>query len=215
MASSLEIVRLCASPVSISRHKSPVKLESRKRIFRLADSRSWGRLGRCVRVRSSALNNGDNQSKGEEPPESLFMKELKRRGMTPTSLLQDYEVDVDEIKTGGKDTRNSSSKTTATTTPPFDQSLLNQRERSLALNSEGLEGLIPRARILLTIGGTFFLGFWPLIVLTLGAFSALYLYFGADFIHDGSRTPVSPPPYIDPYTLLEDERISGINPRLN
>lgn len=67
------------------------------------------------------------------------MKELKRRGMTPTSLLQDYEVDVDEIKTGGKDTRNSSSKTTATTTPPFDQSLLNQRERSLALNSEGLE----------------------------------------------------------------------------
>lgn len=71
---------------------------------------------------------------GEEPPESLFMKELKRRGMTPTSLLQDYEVDQDEIKTG-KDTGN---KTTATT-PAFDQSLLNQRERSLALNSEGLE----------------------------------------------------------------------------
>ncbi|CAH8283257.1 unnamed protein product [Eruca vesicaria subsp. sativa] len=140
------------------------------------------------------------------------MKELKRRGMTPTSLLQDYEVDVDEIKTSGKETRNSSSKTTATTTPPFDQSLLNQRERSLALNSEGLEGLIPRARILLTIGGTFFLAFWPLMVLTLGAFSALYLYFGADFVHDGSRTPVSPPPYIDPYALLEDERI---NPRLN
>ncbi|KAL0715492.1 hypothetical protein Bca4012_064814 [Brassica carinata] len=212
MVSSFEIVRLCVSPVSVSRHKSPVKSESRKRVFRLADSGSWGRLGRCVRVHSSALNNGDNQPKGEEPPESLFMKELKRRGMNPTSLLQDYEVDVvDEIKTGGKETRNSS-KTTATTTPAFDQSLLNQRERSLALNSEGLEGLIPRARILLTIGGTFFLAFWPLIVLTLGAFSALYLYFGADFVHDGSRTPVSPPPYIDPYALLEDERI---NPRLN
>ncbi|MED6219356.1 hypothetical protein PIB30_035070 [Stylosanthes scabra] len=28
---------------------------------------------------------------GEEPPESLFMKELKRRGMTPTSLLEDYK----------------------------------------------------------------------------------------------------------------------------
>ncbi|KAF8093648.1 hypothetical protein N665_0381s0008 [Sinapis alba] len=210
MGSSLEIVRL----VSISRHKSPVKLESGKRVFRLADSGCWGRLGRCVRVHSSALNNGDNQSKGEEPPESLFMKELKRRGMTPTSLLQDYEVDVDEIKNSGKETRNSSKTTaTTTTTPAFDQSLLNQRERSLALNSEGLEGLIPRARILLTIGGTFFLGFWPLIVLTLGAFSALYLYFGADFIHDGSRTPVSPPPYIDPYALLEDERINP--PRLN
>ncbi|KAJ4886250.1 hypothetical protein Rs2_25998 [Raphanus sativus] len=98
----------------------------------------------------------------------------------------------------------------------FDQSLLNQRERSLALNSEGLEGLIPRVKILLTTGGTFFLGFWSLIVLTLGAFSALYLYFGADFVHDGSRNPVSPPPpYIDPYALLEDERISGINSRLN
>ncbi|ESQ30473.1 hypothetical protein EUTSA_v10011774mg [Eutrema salsugineum] len=210
-SSSLEIVKLCGSPVSISRHQSPVKLEPRKRVFRLADSRNWHRLGRCVRVCSSARD-GDNQSKGDEPPESLFMKELKRRGMTPTSLLQDYEVDVDEVKTG-KETGNST-KTTATT-PAFDQSLLNQRERSLALNSEGLEGLIPRAKILLTIGGTFFLGFWPLIVLTLGAFSALYLYFGADFVHDGSRTPVSPPPYIDPYALLEDERISGIDPRVN
>lgn len=75
---------------------------------------------------------------GDEPPESLFMKELKRRGMTPTSLLQDYEVDVDEIKTGKESGSSSSSKTTATT-PAFDQSLLNQRERSLALNSEGLE----------------------------------------------------------------------------
>ncbi|KAF8096646.1 hypothetical protein N665_0304s0011 [Sinapis alba] len=211
--SSLDIVKFCGgySPVSsISRHKSTVKLESSKRVFRLTDSQ---RLGRCVRVYSSSpRSGGDNQSKGDEPPESLFMKELKRRGMTPTSLLQDYEVDVDEIKTTGKE----SSKTTATTTPPpFDQSLLNQRERSLALNSEGLEGLIPRAKILLATGGTFFLGFWPLIVLTLGAFSALYLYFGADFVHDGSRTPVSPPPYIDPYALLEDERISGIGSRLN
>ncbi|CAE5959797.1 unnamed protein product [Arabidopsis arenosa] len=210
-SSSLEIVKLCGSPVSFPRHKSPIRLECRKRVLRLSDSRTWHRLGTCVRVSSSALN-GDNQSKGEEPPESLFMKELKRRGMTPTSLLQDYEVDQDEIKTG-KETGNTP-KATATT-PAFDKSLLNQRERSLALNSEGLEGLIPRARILLTIGGTFFLGFWPLIVLTLGAFSALYLYFGADFVHDGSRTPVSPPPYIDPYALLEDERISGMDPRVN
>ncbi|KAF2294312.1 hypothetical protein GH714_009173 [Hevea brasiliensis] len=43
----------------------------------------------------------------EEPPESLFMKELKRRGMTPTSLLEDtnrgsYGVE-DEIKLGEED----------------------------------------------------------------------------------------------------------------
>ena len=63
--SSLEIVKLCGySPVSsISRHKSTVKLESRKRVFRLADSR---RLGRCVKVYSSSpRNGGDNQSKGQ------------------------------------------------------------------------------------------------------------------------------------------------------
>ncbi|XLS82081.1 hypothetical protein HN51_047912 [Arachis hypogaea] len=33
----------------------------------------------------------DTEFSGEEPPESLFMKELKRRGMTPTSLLEDYK----------------------------------------------------------------------------------------------------------------------------
>lgn len=73
MASSLEIVKLCGSPVSISRHKSPVKLESRKRVFRVADSRSWHRLGRCVRVYSSSQN-GDNQSKGQ-----LFFLNLCKR----------------------------------------------------------------------------------------------------------------------------------------
>nr|XP_025692371.1 uncharacterized protein LOC112794595 [Arachis hypogaea] len=31
------------------------------------------------------------QIDGEKPPESLFMKELKRMGMTPTSLLEDYK----------------------------------------------------------------------------------------------------------------------------
>ncbi|CAE5959791.1 unnamed protein product [Arabidopsis arenosa] len=76
------------------------------------------------------------------------MKELKRRGMTPTSLLQDYEGDQDEIKTG-KETGNSS-KATATT-PAFDKSLFNQRERSLALNSEGLEEFVNCRNELLTV----------------------------------------------------------------
>lgn len=60
-SSSLEIVKLCGSPVSFPRHKSPIKLECRKRVFRLPNSRSWHRL----RVSSSALNGGDNQSKGQ------------------------------------------------------------------------------------------------------------------------------------------------------
>ena len=36
------------------------------------------------------------------------------------------------------------------------------------------QGLIPRAKLLLTLGGTFFLGFWPLILITVAFFSSLY-----------------------------------------
>lgn len=85
----------------------------------------------------------------------------------------------------------------------------------MALNSEGLEGLVPRAKLLLTTGGTFFLGFGPLILATIAFFSVVYLYFGPSFIHDGSKTPTSPQQYIDPYALLEDERISQMAPRVN
>lgn len=124
------------------------------------------------------------------------------------------------------------------------------------------QGLIPRAKLLLTLGGTFFLAFWPLIVITVSFFFALYFvrlsslvfvtefqfniqqrseiwaflqnpkwktnnsslifllwimmqFFGPSFVHDGSETPISPPPYVDPYALLEDERISQISPRVN
>ncbi|CAN1284833.1 hypothetical protein LINPERPRIM_LOCUS18756, partial [Linum perenne] len=180
----------------------------------------------------------------DEPPESLFMKELRRRGMTPASLLEEskkgagFGVDDDEMKLGDGDRVGAKRNAVQT---EIDKGLSNQRERSMALNSEGLEGLIPRARVLLTTGGTFFLGFGPLILVTVGFFSALYLVsflmhcfqihitsllliqlcdfvcniyqvFGSSFVHDGSITLVSPPPYIDPYALLEDERISAITP---
>ncbi|XP_019422814.1 PREDICTED: uncharacterized protein LOC109332322 isoform X3 [Lupinus angustifolius] len=140
-----------------------------------------------------------NQNNEEEPPESLFMKELKRRGMTPTSVLEEE--------------RRFPNRNSVQTN--IERSLDNQRERSMALNSEGLEGLIPRARLLLTLGGTFFLAFWPFILLTVASFSALYFYFGPIFIHDGSNMHISPPQYVDPYELLEDERISQIARPLN
>lgn len=77
---------------------------------------------------------------GEEPPESLFMKELKKRGMTPTSLLEEsnrriYSNDEDiryREEDGGFTNRNFVST-------DVEKSLSNQRERSMALNSEGLE----------------------------------------------------------------------------
>ncbi|KAE8649025.1 hypothetical protein Csa_015052 [Cucumis sativus] len=150
---------------------------------------------------------------GEEPPESLFMKELKKRGITPTSLLED--TNSSDFELGGEMTgenRDFSRRSAVST--EVNKSLSNQRERSMQLNSEGLEGLIPRAKLLLTIGGTFFLGFWPLIIITVSFFFGLYFFLGASFIHDG-QTPISPPPYVDPYALLEDERISQIAPPVN
>ncbi|KAL6347564.1 hypothetical protein AAG906_026089 [Vitis piasezkii] len=214
---SLQILKSSTfPPLPISQSKISRKFtclfsefDSRKRIRNSAFF-TRRRLRVCCGVQE-----GDNQSNGEEPPESLFMKELKRRGMTPTSLLEDSKRGAygleEEIKLEediGFSKRNAYST-------DFEANLSNQRERSMALNSEGLEGLIPRAKLLLTIGGTFFLGFGPLILITVAFFCALYFYFGPTFVHDGSKTPIMPPQYIDPYELLEDERISQIAPRVN
>lgn len=165
--------------------------------------------GRFV-VSCKAQNTEDNESKGEEPTESLFMKELKRRGMTPTSLLEETRSTniIYKEEDGGFSNRNAVST-------DLEKSLANQRERSMELNSEGLEGLIPRAKILLTLGGSFFLAFWPLILVTVASFSAVYIYFGPKFLHDASTRQVYLPQYVDPYALLEDQRISQTAPRLN
>ncbi|KAJ8572438.1 hypothetical protein K7X08_008949 [Anisodus acutangulus] len=157
----------------------------------------------------------DSENQSEEPPESLFMKELKRRGMTPTSLLKETNTNIKEDeKTNSREEDGGFYRRNALSTDS-GRNLTNQREQSMALNSEGLEGLIPRAKLLLTLGGTFFLAFWPLILVTIAAFSALYLYFGPSFVHFASNRSTDPPPYIDPYVLLEEERISQTTPRLN
>lgn len=43
----------------------------------------------------------------------------------------------------------------------------------------------------------------------------LVQYFGAEFVHDGRDNPVSPSPYVDPYELLEEERMYKTAPPLN
>ncbi|KAG8368514.1 hypothetical protein BUALT_Bualt15G0053600 [Buddleja alternifolia] len=166
---------------------------------------------------SCKVEDRDNGSKGEEPPESLFMKELRRRGMTPTSLLEEKNRSVDkdeEVKFREEDGGWSYSTRNRISTDA-EINISNQRETSMALNSEGLEGLIPRAKLLLTLGGTFFLAFWPLILATVASFSALYLYFGPQFVHDGSTTRIAPPQYVDPYALLEEQKIYKTAPLLN
>ncbi|XP_010939315.1 uncharacterized protein [Elaeis guineensis] len=164
------------------------------------------------------LQENDSDSNGEEPPESLFMKELRRRGMTPTSLLEEsnressYELGEEESGASGRS--RGQMKRNGVASVEFEKEISDQRKRSMALNSEGIKGLIPRAKLLLSIGGTFFLGFQPLILITITLFAALYYYFGPSFVHDASKMPVSPP-YIDPYTLLEDESLSQVAPHVN
>ncbi|XP_038905067.1 uncharacterized protein LOC120091218 isoform X1 [Benincasa hispida] len=220
---ALQILKSTVSPPSISQPNFGVQssrffsdLDSTRRFVLLHGRRRSLRYG-CVCRRLSfrcAAQDADKDSNGEEPPESLFMKELKKRGITPTSLLED--TNNSDFGLGGEMTgenRDFSRRSAVST--EVNKSLSNQRERSMQLNSEGLEGLIPRAKLLLTIGGTFFLGFWPLIIITVSFFFALYFFFGASFVHDGSRTAISPPSYVDPYALLEEERISQRAPPVN
>ncbi|OVA16478.1 hypothetical protein BVC80_393g12 [Macleaya cordata] len=117
---------------------------SEKRILKLQSRRrlkfSSGREFRVFcRVRED-----EGESKGEEPPESLFMKELRRRGMTPTSLLEESNKSLYELGEETKlkeDDERGFSKRNAVSTDFEIGRLANQRERSMALNSEGLEVL--------------------------------------------------------------------------
>ncbi|KAJ8497951.1 hypothetical protein OPV22_008503 [Ensete ventricosum] len=174
--------------------------------FRLsppAPRRPSGLLGRVrIRCRLPEDNGGEPDGSGwEEPPESLFTKELRRRGMTPTSLLEDgerralgqgqREMEAKEDSGGGGGKERGSRNGVASV--GLERGMTRPRERSMSVNSEGLEGLLPRAKLLLRIGGTVFLGFWPLILC---------------FVH--MMQPSWQPHRLHssiPYSLLEDEKL--------
>ncbi|CAD6253595.1 unnamed protein product [Miscanthus lutarioriparius] len=167
---------------------------------------------RLRRLRVVRCRAGGEGGKGEaaEAPESLFARELRRRGMAPGAAATPAAGANKEAEEGapvaGAKRRVAAAE--------FERGAAadGQRERSLALNSEGLEGLVPRAKLLLSLGSTFFLAFGPLILVTVSLFAGLYVYIGPSFVHDASKTSVSVPPYIDPYELLEDERLSRPSP---
>ena len=71
------------------------------------------------------------------------------------------------------------------------------------MSSEGLEGLLPRASVLLQLGVSSFLAFGPFIVAVVLSFAAIYAVFGDNFIHTGRPSP-SPPPYYDAEELLRE-----------
>ncbi|KMZ56037.1 hypothetical protein ZOSMA_9G01410 [Zostera marina] len=150
------------------------------------------RSKKFISFRCGPTKNDDELSPSEEAAESMFMKELRRRGMESEDQRK-----TTESKSNGEPSSDYD-----------DKKLENQREVSMSLNSEGLEGLIPRAKLLLSLGGTFFLAFGPLILITITLFTALYFYFGPTFIHGASTSSFSPPQFVDPYQLLEDDKIS-------
>ncbi|CAM6108957.1 unnamed protein product [Calypogeia fissa] len=179
------------------------------------------RRGSTVVVFSAGDKSGNNL--GDDGVETLFMRELRRRGLSAKekdAALGSAGTDTktkEESEGDGSFFRGWSLPGAASTKPPPEQTQSQRDEqlkRSQALNSEGLDGLIPRGTELLKLGSSFFLGFWPLILASLAAFGAIYLYFGSAFIHTGNRfEQVGRPPYVDPYQLLEEDNIpSQIGP---
>ncbi len=89
---------------------------------------------------------------GDNKPETLFMRELRKRGIMPTSTTDDGN-DSGTLGTGTKTKEGENDKGasgssgtgpfgTSTKSPPKqtdEREKSNQRERSMALNSEGID----------------------------------------------------------------------------
>ncbi|KAK9822666.1 hypothetical protein WJX81_006478 [Elliptochloris bilobata] len=126
-----------------------------------------------------ARNGSDPGPVGKESTESLFVRELKRRGLESNQVSAAADAPP-------------STEANQPLTPP-------QLAKSRALACEGLEGLLPRAQELVKLGGSFFLGFGPLILLLVLLSAGTYAVLGNSFIHGGRSSYT---PRVDPYELL-------------
>lgn len=144
-----------------------------------------------------------NDEDKSESPESLFQKELNRRGIAGSSL------DTAEDRQGHPNSSKDPSPA-----PRFAErnSEGGQLARSRQLNSEGLEGLIPRVIQLARLGGAFFLAFLPAVLVISLLFSGIYFVYGQDFIHGGDHLRSAPPPYLDPFDLLDAPTVDPMVP---
>jgi hypothetical protein len=151
---------------------------------------------------------GPRSQSGEEKPgnsgsensaETAFQRELRRRGLRPDGTkdpdFKGPKIATEEGRTGKPDPP-----------PPFAKTP-DQLEKSRLLNSEGLEGLLPRAGELVKLGTTFFLAFWPLVLTAIVLFGGAYAVFGSSFVHGGEKTETGAPRYIDPYQLLAQDEV--------
>ena len=76
---------------------------------------------------------------------------------------------------------------------------------------ELLQGLVPRARVLISLGFSSLLAFGPFIAAAALAFAAIYAVAGDSFVHGGNAGS-GPPPYIDPQELLAKESADNMVP---
>ncbi|KAI8108081.1 hypothetical protein M9434_006111 [Picochlorum sp. BPE23] len=139
----------------------------------------------------------------EESPEDdqigdLFRKELEKRNISSLEDIKDPQATV---------------RPSVLPPPAFASSKTedDQLQRSRNLNSEGLEGLIPRASQLLQLGASFAFAFGPFILFVLVAFGLVYSVFGDLFVHSGSPS-AGVPQYIDPMELLSEPTVDPMIP---
>lgn len=140
-----------------------------------------------------AAGNDDEQDVGD-----MFQRELEKRNISSIDDIKDSPRGRDVVA------------------PPafaseLDQDDSSQLQRSRELNSEGLEGLIPRGSQLLQLGASFFLAFGPFILFVLVSFGAVYSLFGDLFVHSGSPSS-GVPQYIDPMDLLSEPTVDPMIP---
>ncbi|KAK6938024.1 hypothetical protein RJ641_031532 [Dillenia turbinata] len=195
MAYSVEVVScgLNLRPMEVSKSRVKKVLKSRSRTlavgFRLTCSFEQG-------------NSHSNSKRGDEPMEILFMKEVRRRGLSPTPPL---EVTGQNRSQGHQEMTTLEGDDSGLSTD-VAENLPDLRDHySTALNG-GFEGFGSEAKLLLAVCGSFIIGYWPFIVTIMAVFSALNLCAGSSFIHEASNTSIASPPFQDVNMLLRDAK---------
>ena len=85
----------------------------------------------------------------------------------------------------------------------------DQLKASRELQGEGLEGLPARAKDLLILGGTFWLGLLPVVLVVGGLMYGVYAFNGEAFIHRGGAPP---PPQVNPYKVMNEPTVDRMVP---
>lgn len=168
-----------------------------------------GHGGRSIARRARVVVRSGSED--DRQMETAFEKELQRRGMGSGSFSEEEAATraaaprspFDQQQSGGRQRQQRAGPRPPPSFRADDEEVPPQLAKSRALNSEGLEGFLPRAWELLKLGGSFFLAFAPFIIAVALAFSAIYFVFGDAFVHGGSPA-AGPPPYYDPDLLLAE-----------